>query len=137
MSVTYVPAELRRLVRERAKDLCEYCHISESATFAVHQIDHIVAEKHGGATSEDNLALCCTLCNRHKGTDLASIDPQTGEIVPLFHPRRHRWSEHFRAEGPRLLPLTATARATVTLLGLNHAARLTERTTLALSRPKP
>jgi hypothetical protein len=50
MSQTYVPAALRRLVRERAGDRCEYCLIPESASFAPHWIDHVVAEKHGGKT---------------------------------------------------------------------------------------
>jgi hypothetical protein len=57
MSQTYVPAELRHLVRERAHDCCEYCLIPESATFAAHQVDHIIAEKHGGQTDADNTAL--------------------------------------------------------------------------------
>jgi hypothetical protein len=57
MSTTRVPAELRRLVRQRAADSCEYCLIPERATLATHAIDHIVAEKHGGITVADNLAL--------------------------------------------------------------------------------
>ena len=63
---------------------------------ASHQIDHIIAEKHGGPTDPDNLALCCTLCNRYKGSDLTAIDPETGQIVPLFHPRNQALADHFR-----------------------------------------
>ncbi len=63
MSTTHIPAELRRLVRERATGNCEYCLIPESVAFATHAIDHIVAEKHGGLTTADNLALSCTICN--------------------------------------------------------------------------
>jgi len=133
MSVTYVPADLRRLVRDRARSLCEYRQVPEAATFAFHQLDYIIAEKHGGKTSEDNLALCCTVCNRRKGTDLASIDPETGEVAPLFHPRQNRWSDHFRSEESRLVGLTPTGRTTIALLGLNHPARITERAALALS----
>ncbi len=87
MSQTYIPVPLRRLVRERAQGRCEYCLIPESLTFAPHWIDHIVAEKHGGKTESENLANCCVLCNQRKGSDLTSIDAETGEIVPLFHPR--------------------------------------------------
>jgi hypothetical protein len=133
MSLTYVPVELRRRVRERARICCEYCLIPEIACFAQHQVDHIVAEKHGGETSADNLALCCTLCNRRKGTDLASVDPTTGERCFLFHPRKDRWSEHFRLEGSIIKPLTATGRATARLLALNSEARLAERAALAIS----
>jgi hypothetical protein len=92
-----------------------------------HQVDHIIAEKHGGLTEPDNLALACALCNKHKGSDLTSIDPLTGEIVLLFNPRRDRWLDHFRLVGPLLTPLTATARVTIRLLRLNHPNRIAER----------
>ncbi|WP_414621625.1 HNH endonuclease [Calothrix sp. CCY 0018] len=55
-----------------------------------------MAEKHGGLTEAENLALACTLCNKHKGSDLTSIDPETGDIVPLYHPRKDQWREHFK-----------------------------------------
>jgi 5-methylcytosine-specific restriction endonuclease McrA len=127
MSVTHVPAELRRLVVRRADQRCEYCRIPESVTFAPLEIDHIYAEKHGGTTEPENLGLSCPLCNRRKGTDLASIDPQTGAIVPLFHPRRDRWSDHFRLKEGHIEPLTAAGRVTVHLLQLNQPERVEER----------
>jgi hypothetical protein len=96
MAQKYVPVALRRLVRSRAAECCECCLISEEVTLATHWVDHIVAEKHGGKTEEDNLALSCVLCNQRKGSDLTSIAPQTGQITPLFHPRRDRWQDHFR-----------------------------------------
>jgi 5-methylcytosine-specific restriction endonuclease McrA len=61
MSHTYVPAELRRLVRQRAGDRCEYCLIPEAVTFASHEVDHVIAEKHGGLTDQANLALSCAV----------------------------------------------------------------------------
>jgi 5-methylcytosine-specific restriction endonuclease McrA len=67
MSATHVSASLRRLVRERAGECCEYCLIPEAMTWALHTIDHIIAEKHGGTTAAENLALACTLCNSRKG----------------------------------------------------------------------
>jgi hypothetical protein len=127
MSRTHIPAELRRSVRQRARDCCEYCLIPESMTLAAHEIDHVIAEKHGGPTEANNLALACALCNGFKGSDLASIDAQSGAIVPLFNPRRDRWTEHFRLEAGRIEPLTATGRATVRLLQLNHPHRVEER----------
>jgi hypothetical protein len=84
MAQKYVPVALRRLVRARANECCEYCLIPESLTLATHWVDHVVAEKHGGLTEENNLALSCVLCNQHKGSDLTSIDPQTGLITPFF-----------------------------------------------------
>jgi hypothetical protein len=127
MSKTYIPAELRRQVRQRARDCCEYCLIPESMTFATHEIDHVIAEKHGGPTDADNLATACTLGNALKGSDLASIDTETGAIVPLFNPRRDRWTEHFRLVAGHIEPLTPTGRATVRLLQLNHPDRVQER----------
>jgi len=88
VSRTFIPVGLRRLVHERAAGRCEYCGIPEAFSFASHQIDHIVAEKHDGPTSPDNLTLCRTLCNRHKGSDLTAIHPQNGNIVTLFDPRQ-------------------------------------------------
>jgi hypothetical protein len=123
----YIPVALRRLVRERAGERCEYCLVPEQLTLAAHWVDHIIAEKHGGRTEETNLALSCVLCNQHKGSDLTSIDPETGAITPLFHPRRDQWSAHFRLAGARVEPLTPTGRVTVRLLQLNHPDRVEER----------
>src|SRR5436309_2691777 len=133
MSLTHVPAKLRRLVRERANSCCEYCQIPEAASFATHEVDHIVAEKHGGETSVGNLALSCTLCNRRKGTDLASIDPQSGDVSVLFNPRKQLWSDHFRRQGPRVEALTAIGRATARLLGFDAPYRVAERAAIANS----
>jgi len=127
MSASHVSAALRQLVRERAGECCEYCLIPEAMTWALHTIDHITAEKHGGGTTADNLALACTLCNSRKGSDLTSIDEQTGAIEPLFHPRRDRWIDHFQLVGGRIEPRTAKGRCTARLLRFNDPARIKER----------
>jgi HNH endonuclease len=127
MSKTYIPIALRRQVEERAYSCCEYCLIPSFATFAAHEIDHIIAEKHGGRTESENLALSCTLCNKYKGSDLASLDPDTEKIVPLYHPRQDLWSEHFRLSGGEFIPLTAIGRVTTRLLQLNRLDRIEER----------
>jgi 5-methylcytosine-specific restriction endonuclease McrA len=130
MSETHIPAALRRLVRERAGERCEYCLIPEAMTLFTHAIDHVIAEKHGGPTTAENLALSCAICNGFKGSDLASVDSQTDAIVPLFHPRRDRWTDHFRLEGSRIEPLTPAGRVTVRLLRFNDADRVEERESL-------
>jgi hypothetical protein len=130
MSVTYIPVPLRRQVRERANECCEYCLIPESLTWASHTIDHIIAEKHGGSTTADNLGLACTLCNIRKGSDLASIDKQAGFVEPLFHPRSDRWRDHFQLIGGQIEPLTPSGRATARLLQFNAPARVQEREVL-------
>lgn len=75
----------------------------------------------------ENLALSCILCNRRKGSDISSLDPQTGRMVRLFHPRTQRWQDHFQFDGPRMIGLTPEGRATVALLDLNAPERITER----------
>jgi len=96
-------------------------------SFLAFEVEHIIAEKHGGATTEENLALACPYCNRHKGTDLGSIDPETGKLTPFFNPRTQRWSDHFRLDGARIEPLTPEGRVTVAILQLNHPDRVLER----------
>ena len=127
MSSTYIPAALRRFVEERANYCCEYCQIKHNLSFFPHEIDHIRAEKHGGKTDNRNLAYTCWRCNRHKGTDLGSFDPQTGEFSFLFNPRTQQWSEHFTREGLLIKGLTPQGRTTFNLLQLNSDDRLAER----------
>ena len=107
-----ISAALRREVRERAKERCEYCLLTESQAFGPHEPDHLIALKHGGVTSSANLVLACLDCNRFKGSDIASLDPLTGELVALFNPRTQNWSEHFQLNGAQIIPLSATGRAT-------------------------
>lgn len=137
MSKSYISASLRKAVYERADNLCEYCLISQVATFASHQIDHIIAEKHGGLTELNNLALSCTLCNQYKGSDLTSIDPKTGKIVPLFHPRRDQWGEHFQVIEGKIIPKTAKGRVTAKLLQFNTKERVEERQLLISAQIYP
>jgi hypothetical protein len=130
---TYISTVLRQQVFERAHGRCEYCLIPEHVTLAPHQVDHIVALKHSGLTEPENLALSCTLCNKHKGSDLASLDPQTSAVVPLFNPRRDTWSDHFGIEDGLIVPLTPMGRVTVRLLRLNTTERVEERRLMLLA----
>jgi HNH endonuclease len=126
----YIPAALRRQVIERARQRCEYCLLPDGVTFFPHEVDHVIAVKHGGVTDEANLALACWRCNRHKGSDLGSFDPQTGAFSFLFNPRTHEWGEHFALVGVELIGSTPEGRATVRLLQLNSEERVAERARL-------
>ncbi|AFY32707.1 HNH endonuclease [Calothrix sp. PCC 7507] len=127
MSLNYIPAVLRRLVEERANYRCEYCLLPKGLAFFPHEIDHVIAQKHGGATVSDNLALSCWRCNRHKGTDLGSFDPETRDFSFLFNPRTQKWAGHFTILGQTVVGLTAVGRTTVSLLQMNSDERLAER----------
>jgi len=124
---SYVSAELRRLVHERAQALCEYCLIHEEDTFFGCQVDHIISEKHSGPTEAQNLASACTFCNRAKGTDLGSMASGSGQLTRFFNPRDDRWSEHFRLDGVRIVPLTVIGEVTSSVLQFNAVDRLSER----------
>ena len=122
---------LRIQIRDRAGNHCEYCQIPQEADpFYTFPADHIIARQHRGTTTLDNLALSCYRCNIHKGPNIASVDPDTGEIVPLFHPRRDTWSEHFEWHAGILVGLTQIGRATVELLVINHPGYVLLRETL-------
>jgi HNH endonuclease len=114
-----VGAALRRAVAERAQHRCEYCGMPESEAVVPHEPDHIVATQHGGQTTLENLACACFDCNRIKGSNIASIDPNTGALTPLYNPRTQGWIEHFRWNGPIVEPLTAVGRATAFFLRFN------------------
>lgn len=115
-----VPKALADAVRERAGNRCEYCRMPQEFERAPFQAEHIIAEQHRGPTELANLALACLRCNKHKGPNIAGIDPATGKKVFLFDPRRQQWSRHFRWGGPCLVGRTQVGRATIETLAINH-----------------
>lgn len=123
-------AALQDLVRRRARFRCEYCLLPESLVSTPFQFDHLIAQSHGGQTNPDNLAFACFHCNNFKGPNLAGVDPDSGEVVRLFHPRRDERKDHFSWDGETLVGLTAVGRATLRTLRLNHPLRLAVRRSL-------
>src|SRR5687768_16775736 len=110
----------REAVRARANGRCEYCRLPQTHSVLPFEIEHIIAEKHGGGDLLENLALACRYCNAYKGFNIAGIDPITKHIVPLFHPRHAPWREHFRWNEATLIGLSPSARATIVVLRINH-----------------
>jgi hypothetical protein len=115
---------LRQAVRQRALGCCEYCLLPEDASPARFQVEHVIARQHAGQTVLHNLAFSCHHCNLHKGPNISGIDPRTGKLVRLFHPRRMKWERHFRLGGPILLGRTPVGRATIAVLKMNHEDRI-------------
>lgn len=135
---SYVPANIRRFVESRADGLCEYCLIHESDTFLGCQVDHVIAEKHGGSTTGDNLCYACTFCNRSKGTDIGSIARSTGGFTRFYNPRSDHWADHFKLNDNTIEPRTPIGETTAMILGFNQPERLMERTALrAIGRYPP
>jgi hypothetical protein len=120
-------AALTRLVWERAGECCEYCLMPQIYYPFPFEIDHVIAEQHGGKTTPGNLALACFPDNHHKGPNLAGIDPTTRRRAWLFHPRRHKWGRHFRWDGPVLVGRTDVGRVTVAVLAMNLPHRVRHR----------
>jgi hypothetical protein len=123
---SYVSAGLRREVQTRADGICEYCLIHERDTYLGCQVDHVVSEKHGGATEPGNLAYACTCCNRAKGSDVGSI-AASGEFTRFFNPRADLWADHFKLRGVFIDPQTPIGEVTARILELNETERIMER----------
>jgi HNH endonuclease len=118
---------LRQLVWARAGNACEYCRLPQLLDILPFQIDHIIAIKHHGPTTSDNLALCCYNDNTHKGPNIAGIDPATRDLTRLFHPRLDDWSEHFAWNGPELVGRSPIGRTTIDFLNINLPERVEHR----------
>lgn len=128
--MSYIPVELRRQVIERAGGCCEYCRMQIMDRLLPFEIDHIIAEKHGGATDANNLCIACYRCNSFKGSDIASADPATGRATFLYHPRQQFWDDHFRLVDAVIEPLTPEGRVTVFLLRFNVPIHVAQREAL-------
>ena len=127
-------ATIRQIVRKRAKDRCEYCHLPQvAAPFLTFHVEHVQAQQHVEDDSLENLALACPDCNRHKGPNLTTIDPQSRSIIRLFHPRQDEWDSHFEYRGTILVGLTSIGEATIRLLQINSVERVEMRAELQKS----
>lgn len=120
-----VVGEERELVVRRAQQACEYCRLPQTASILRHQVDHIIGKQHRGSDDASNLCLSCIRCNLSKGPNIASIDPESGLLVALYHPRHHAWREHFAiSKDGTIRGLTPEGRATVLVLAMNDEDRV-------------
>ena len=130
MSDGYVPPEVRARVRAQAGNRCGYCLSPQRLVLALLEIEHIIPSACGGSDAEDNLWLACRLCNAYKAAQVVALDPESGQRVRLFDPRRQRWSDHFvwSEDGVRILGKTPCGRATVIALQMNNPVAVMVRT---------
>ena len=122
----------RKEVRDRADDRCEYCRLPQRCSVLPHEMDHIRAKKHHGATTLENTCWACAYCNGAKGTNVAGFDPASGTLTPLFNPRIDEWLDHFRWDGPTLVGISAVGRVTVDVLRINDLQRVEHRRLLLM-----
>lgn len=112
----------RKAVWQRALGCCEYCRTQERFADYSFPAEHIIPWSRGGKTELDNLALSCQGCNAHKSNSTEGIDPETGTMALLFHPRRQACQDHFawNSDFSMIAGLTSTGRATIIELQLNR-----------------
>jgi hypothetical protein len=124
MACKALPRAIRRQVRDRAGNRCEYCRHPATFSCAPFVCEHVVLRVRGAGSTLAELAWACPACNAHKYAKTHARDPQTGLSVPLFNPRRQKWSRHFAWSADFLLieGRTAAGRATVEALHLNSPA---------------
>jgi hypothetical protein len=111
-------AATSQLLRQRAGQRCEYCRLAQEHSALRFHIEHVIAHQHGGPDDPENLALACLECNYQKGPNLSGVDPDTGKVTRLFHPRRDLWERHFARDGARIVGKTPVG-TTVWLLEMN------------------
>jgi hypothetical protein len=132
--MTVFSDDVRDAVVDRAGGRCEYCHLPRRGQVATFPIDHVLPRSGGGETLLANLALACPHCNAHKWAHTSGLDPVSGASVPLFHPRRDLWADHFQwsiQERGVLEGKTARGRATIAQLHINAPDMVSIRQLLA------
>src|SRR5262249_15575466 len=124
---------------QRAQGRCEYCRSPADFAHQSFSLEHIRPRSRGGKRSLDNLALSCQGCNNHKYNRMKARDPVSGANVPLFHPRKQPWSDHFAwsDDAIQVLGLTRIGRATVEALQLNREALVNLRRVLVQAGEHP
>jgi hypothetical protein len=120
---TYIPVDLKAQIQQHDCGRCSYCLTQEVNSGIALSFDHILPLSRGGTTSFENVCLACRSCNEFKSDQIQAIDPLTGGLVSLFHPRQQSWQEHFAwsEDGTRIEGRSAIGRATVLALQLSHA----------------
>lgn len=122
-----IPQNLRNTVAQRAGYRCEYCLTSEADSVIAFEVDHIFPVKHGGPTSLENLAYTCIICNRQKGSNIATAEYPSRQFISLYNPRTDKWTEHFDLAEGLIIAKTEIGAATIKVLDLNHVERIMER----------
>jgi HNH endonuclease len=114
--------KLRQQIIVAADYRCEYCKTSSRLTGTLLVMEHVLPRSLRGTDDPENLAASCYRCNEFKGTKTHATDPESGQLVGLFHPRSQDWIAHFAwvNGGTNVAGLTSTGRATVIALRLNN-----------------
>lgn len=117
-----IPKKIRKQVAKRANHCCEYCKYLKAFCGDPFVIEHINPLSKDGKNTLSNYAYSCFGCNQSKFTATEAIDPITQKTVPLFHPRKNIWNEHFKWSSDLLTAegITPIGRATIGRLRINR-----------------
>lgn len=134
-----VNAKQRMVVAERAGHCCEYCRSQERFATERFSVEHIQPRSRGGRSVSSNCALACQGCNNHKYDRSEAIDTLTGRTVPLFHPRKQAWQDHFQwnDDYTLMIGISEIGRATIDALKLNRHNLVNLRRILAVRYEHP
>ncbi len=118
----YISPKKKDTVRNRADCRCEYCKIPDSHRSGSFNIDHIIPIVLEGSSELENLAYSCSGCNEYKAAKTTATDPSTGKEIPLFHPRKDQWNEHFKwdDEALHIIGITLKGELTIQALDMNR-----------------
>jgi hypothetical protein len=121
----HIPERVKQRVRDAARDRCAYCLAPQRMVMAHLEVEHVIPRSKGGSDDESNLSLACPFCNEYKGSQIEAVDPDTGETVQLFNPRKLHWLEHFAWEDgfTVVVGISPVGRATVIALRINNNSR--------------
>jgi hypothetical protein len=111
--------------------------LAADASRSIPRVEETPAPKLWGKPArivEVEFRACCDwfVCNRHKGPNIAGIDPKTGQMSRLFHPRSDMWLEHFQWQGALLVGVTPVGRTTIAVLAINGRQQLSIRRALMI-----
>ncbi|MEM9846323.1 MAG: HNH endonuclease signature motif containing protein [Bacteroidota bacterium] len=121
--------KVKNAVAERANYICEYCICPLLLSSFPFSVEHIVPIVKEGSNEMDNLAFACQGCNNFKYTLTEAIDPITGQLAPIYNPRKDAWKEHFKwnDDFTEMLGISPTGRATISKLKLNREGVVNQR----------
>lgn len=127
-----VTKKTREQVAKRAKNCCEYCKARADFANFPFVVEHIIPKSLDGTDDLDNLAYACGFCNGAKYNKINAFDSITQTVVRLFHPRKDKWSQHFRWNTTEtvIVGYSAIGRATVYCLKMNMTAAVNLRKVL-------
>lgn len=134
-----VSKKKKQQVGKRAKGYCEYCMSPSAYAPSIFATEHIIPQAIEINHDLSNLALACNTCNNHKYNKITHLDPVTGKIAPLYHPRKDYWLDHFKwsDDGSLIIGITPTGRATVDLLDVNRQSNINMRELLMMAGIHP